>query len=138
MKFDYKVAEEVAIQWVSEFVDLYAMSENTDEDLKDNYPQVIQAVRLGLLTFDNDNATLTLKDPLKTETGSLALETVQFKTRIPFSEKKKLSSGINIQKDRYEYFGRIMAYTIGQPVAMLDKIKPFDLKVIEQLSTLFI
>ncbi|MDB5131785.1 MAG: hypothetical protein JWR02_1534, partial [Mucilaginibacter sp.] len=34
-------------------------------------------------------------------------------------------------------FGRIMAFAIGQPVAMLDKIKPFDLKVIEQLSTLF-
>ena len=138
MKFDYKLAEDVAMKDVSDFVELYAMSEHTDEDLKDNYPQVIQAVRLGLLTFDNENAALTLKDPLKTESGTVALDMIQFKTRIPFSEKKKLSSGLNIQKDRYEYFGRIMAYTIGQPIAMLDKIRPFDLKVIEQLSTLFI
>lgn len=138
MKFDYKMAEDLAIKEVSEFVELFAMAEQTEEEISDNYPQVVQAVRLGLLILNNENATFTLKDPLKTESGSIALSEFQFKTRIPFSEKKKLSSGINMQKERYEYFGRVMAYTIGQPVAILDKIKPFDLKVIEQLSTLFI
>src|SRR6184192_1122159 len=102
MKFNYKVAEDVALQEVTEFVEFYAMNEQTEQDIRENYPQIIQAVRLGLLCLTDESASFSLKDPIKTESGSIALGDVQFKTRIPFSEIKKLSLGLNITKDRYE------------------------------------
>lgn len=138
MKIENKVAEEVAIEEVKEFAEFHLDKELDLEKVKEDYPDVVLAVQRGMLTFSEGKVpVLKLKDPVKTESGGIALDTITFKTRIVASKQAELAKGIDLKSDSFVYLNRMRGFYISQPVAMLDKLGKFDFKVIDQITSVF-
>ncbi len=136
---EVKVAEEVAIEELKVFAEYHLEKTINDEKLNEDYPDVLEAIKLGLLTFDDEQVpTYTLKKSIMTDNGSLALDKITFVTRIRSSEKEKLAKGIDLKNDSFKLINKLKAHLTGQPVAMLDKFpSKFDERVIDQLSSVF-
>ena len=138
MESNYVVAENVAIEDVIKFAEYHADKAFDIDQVKESYPDVIEAVRLGLLTFDDDQVpTLKLKRPVKNKAGEVTLDSIVFKTRLPVSEQERLAKGIDIKNEQMKLVNKYRAYFIKQPVAMLDEIGKFDFRVIDQVSSVF-
>lgn len=139
MKLDYKVAEDVAIAEIKEFVEYFKGVEQDETEIKTNFLYTIRALRLGLLTFDEKKTpTLILEDAIKTETGVIAVSEITFKTRLTTSEYQRILNSTDGKKNDIGLYFRTRAFLIGQPVAMLDKFSRFDEKAIVEISTLFL
>lgn len=131
------VAESVAIAEVTEFVNKFKFKPITEDALLKDFSEVIYAMQLGVLTFNDLIPTLTLQEPIMTVAGNVHKDKVVFKTRILASEQEKLSRGMDLKNQMLLYLQKSQAYLIGEPVAMLDKFSRLDNKIIEQLTTLF-
>lgn len=139
MKKEIKIAKEVAVKEVKEFVEYFMDEEFEDSFIEDAYPYVVKAVMYGLLTFDDEkNPKYILREPLKSESGNLNVTEIEFLTRITVSQKKALLKGLDPFKDSFELLMKSFATIIRQPVAMLDKLNRFDFKALEQIATVFL
>ncbi|MBB6236491.1 hypothetical protein HDC90_001103 [Pedobacter sp. AK013] len=133
------IEENLAIVEVSEFVNQFKIKPCEEQEVKDLYPEVILAVQFGLMVLKTkEKPEFKLKEPVKNLENEVSLDSVSFKTRIVASEQRKLSAGLDLKKEPLLFGHKCMAYIIGQPLIMLDKFCPFDYKVIEQMSTLFL
>lgn len=133
-----KVPTDQAIAELQLFVEKYDGKVKKDYEIENDYPQVLEAVEKGLLSFDEDlKPTLRLKDPIKNTEGEVSVSEISFRTRIKPTQLSDIMKGLDIGKNQLEYSLRIHAYLTGQPKAMLDKFSKFDYKVIDQLSTVF-
>lgn len=134
-----KIPKETAIEEIKKFVYENLDVKKQDYEIESDYPQMLKAVELGLLTFDDKNhPTLVLKEPIKNDDGDVSLSEVKFRNRIKPSQLKEIMKGLDIQKNQVEYVQRQLAYISMQSVAMLDKFSRFDYKVIDQISTVFL
>jgi len=132
------VTEEVAISYVKEFAEYHRDKTISIEKVKEDYPDVIEAVMLGLLTFDEDQTPrYTLKRPLKGEGSSVLKATVEFKTRIPVRDLERITKGINPEKEAVKFGNVMRAYIIKEPIEIFDKFGKFDTRVIDQVSSVF-
>ncbi len=138
MNNEIKVTEEVAVSEVKAFAE-YHLEKIIDEDkVREDYPDAIEAVKSGLLTFDeNQVPKLSLKKPIKSESGDISLSEVKFRTRIVTSEQESIAKGIDIKNDMLRFVNKLKSAYISQPKAMLDKFGKFDLRVIEQVVSVF-
>ena len=137
---EFKVAEEVALTEVKEFIDYHLDDEIETDQVSKDYKEVVKAVMLGNLDLtDKDSPVLTLRKPIKKEGGATDTDKVTFLTRIKKSQMAALAKGIDINKDAIGFANRMTAYLIQQPaVAMLDLFGKQDMKVIDQLTGLFL
>lgn len=136
---EYKIAEEVAITELKIFIE-YHLDDTIDESqVSKDYAVVLKAMQRGLLDIsDMDAPALTLKSPIKTDSGAIDQSKITFLTRIPKSKLAGLSKGFDIIKNPIGFANVLTAYLIQQPaVAMLDKYSKVDMKVIDQLTGLF-
>jgi hypothetical protein len=136
---EFKIAEEVAITELKTFIE-YHLDETIDESqVGRDYKEVLKAMQRGLLDVsDMDAPVLTLKTPIKTDSGNVDQSKITFLTRIPKSKLASLSKGFDIIKNPIGFANVLTAYLIQQPaVAMLDKYSKVDMKVIDQLTGLF-
>jgi hypothetical protein len=138
METKIEITEEVAVSEVKAFAE-YHLEKSLDEDkVREDYPDAIEAVKQGLLTFDdNQSPSLKLKKPIKTESGDVALADIKFRTRIVTSEQESIAKGIDIKNDMLRFVNKLKSAYISQPKAMLDKFGKFDLRVIEQVVSVF-
>lgn len=134
-----KVPEEQAVMEVKAFAEYHKEKGIADEKITEDYPDIIEAVKLGLLVFDDEQTpTLTLKKPVKTTEGNVALDRIVFKTRIRASEKEKLTKGIDLEGEQVLLLNKLKAFFMQQPKAYLDKLESkFDERVIDQICTVF-
>ncbi|OOQ57121.1 hypothetical protein [Mucilaginibacter pedocola] len=141
IKFDYVVAEEVAVEELKDFIEEITVEEITAEEVLSSYPQVVKAIRFGLLLLNGDDSSkkpeYTLREPILTETGGVAYAKLDINTRITFNEKKRLAKGLK-KGDDIEIGGRLLAHSTGLTTSLLDKLSRFDFKVLEQLFTVFV
>lgn len=131
--------EEIAVKEVKAFIE-YHMDEEIDEaQVSKDYWDVVKAVMRGLLNLDNiESPILTLKQPIKTEDGSIDTGSITFLTRIPASKQAAIAKGLDLNKDTLTYINRVTTYLTQLPVvAMLDKIGKVDMKVINHIIPLF-
>jgi len=137
---EFKLPEETAIEEMAAFVTHHTDVDLEPGEVKDKYPNAVKALRRGLLTFDDDhNAAYTLREPVITaDKNSVHLASVTFRTRITTEEQQRLSKSVDMKKDGMLYSHKLLAHIIGQPVNMLDKIDKLDVKVIEQVASLFL
>lgn len=134
-----KVTKEIAIKEMQKFVEKYDDKQKEDYEIENDYPTAIEAITRGLLVFDNEsNPTYTLKDPIRNSEGDIAVDKIDFRTRIKPQQLSDIMKGLDISKNQIEYTLRCLAYITKQPKAMLDKFEKFDYKVIEQVSTVFL
>lgn len=132
------VSKDVALEDLENFINHYSKKPCDKTTLSDSYPDALDAIMDGYLSFDeNQVPKLKLKHPVKAEDNSIALSELDFKTRIKPTTKADLGKGLDIGKDVLTYQLRAIAYIIGQPVAMLDKLSPFDYDVVSQVSAVF-
>lgn len=133
------ISREVAIEEIRSFLGKYIRrTEFTDEKIEEDYPDVLEAVQMGLITFDDKKVpTFTLETPIKNEDGDVAVEKVTFRTRVKPTTKAALGEGIDLRKQAIKYSLNVIAYIIDQPKPMLDKFEPFDYDVIQQTSSVF-
>lgn len=135
---EFVVAEEIAIQELTDVVEEHTDEVVEPEDIKETYPAALKAIKLGLLTFTDDKTPiLKLKSPVMSEAGNVSLDEIKFRTRILTTDKERLSKGVDLKKEPLLYGYKVMSFIIGQPKAMLDKLSKFDYKVVEQMCSLF-
>jgi hypothetical protein len=133
------ITKEMAIQEIQKFIEKFEETKKDEFKVENDYPQVIQAMQSGLLSFNSDSIpSFKLKYPILNEDKQVALDSVSFRTRIKPTQLRDIMKGLDIGKNQIEYTLRCLAYITGQPVAMLDKLEKFDYKVIEQVSTVFL
>jgi len=133
------IDREVAIVEVRNFLNHFNRKQDpSDQNIEELYPDVLEAVQLGLLVFNGEKSpVLTLEKPIENDEGIVSLSSVEFRTRIKPSTKANLSEGIDLRKQAVKYSLNVVAYIIDQPKPMLDKFSPFDYDVIQQVSSVF-
>jgi hypothetical protein len=133
------VSKEVALDDLEKFVNYYSKKPVERSTLSDGYPDVLDAIMEGYLSFDeNQVPKLKLKDAIKgEESGNVVLDSLDFKTRIKPLDKANLGKGLSITTDILTYQLRITAHIIGQPISMLDKLSPYDYDVVSQVASVF-
>lgn len=132
------IEEKVALQELTNFLNIHLMSQVKEEEVKEDYPILLKAVESGNLIL-NEEPVYKLTQPLKgEESQEVILEEVKFKTRIKPSQLANLSRGLNLSKDSFQYALACTAFIISQPKGFLDKFNKRDYTVIQQLSAVFL
>jgi len=131
-----KVSEEVAISEIVEFVNHHSVVPRGEEEIKEEYQVSILAVQKGLLVINDNVPVYTLKEPINPD-GEFALSKIEFKTRIRPNEHSRLSKGLNLQKESFEYSLRCLAFLSQISQGELNKLSKFDYTVVQQLGTVF-
>ena len=136
---DFKVAEEVAVTEVKEFIEYHLDEEISEEQVKSDYWDVVKAVmRANLNLSDKDAPVLTLLKPIKSESGQFDMSEIKFVTRLVKSKLAILGKGLDLSKDRLTFANRMTAHSCGlESASMLDLIGKNDMHVIDQLVGLF-
>jgi uncharacterized UPF0160 family protein len=133
-----KVAEEVALKQLQQFVNKYTYNEVEFAKLQEDYPQALKAIQKGLLVFDDQLVpTYSLAFPIETEIVENSIKTVQFKTRIKPRTLANITKGIEVSKNQMAFTLKCLAYLSGLSEGELDLLEKFDYKAIEQVSTVF-
>lgn len=134
-----KVSRENALDELRVFVEENIFEELSDEKLEDQYPQVLKSLMDGSLTL-GDTPTYQLREPVKDAKGEeTVLEKVQFKSRLTVGDKTRISKGINMKEEGLRYSYALMAEVMNlKSTAYLSKMHKYDVRVCEQLSTLFV
>lgn len=134
-----KLTNEQAVKEVQKFVEKYDDKKKEDWEIENDYPHVIEALKLGLLSFNEESKPFyKLKYPIKNEEGEVSVTDIDFRTRIKPNDLANVMKGLDISKNQIEYTLRCLSYITKQPKAMLDRFEKFDYKVIEQVSTVFL
>lgn len=133
------ISKDVALDDLEKFVNHFSKKPVERNTLSESYPDVLEAIMDGNLSFDeNQVPTLKLNTPLKSENNTeVTLESLTFKTRVKPSDKANIGKGLSIQTDILTYQLRMTAHIIGQPVAILDRLSPYDYDVVSQVSAVF-
>jgi len=144
MENNIVVEKEVALNELRVFLEIFLFEELEDKRIQKDYPQVLSALMKGKLILPNseneeDNPIYTLEEPVLTKTGVVDLTKVKFSTRITVSEKESIASKTDLRENPLGYSYACMAKVMNlHSKAYLDKFSRYDLKVCEQLSTLFV
>lgn len=134
-----KVSEEIAIKEIQKFVEEFEGVKKDDWQVKDHYPQMLQAIQEGNLVFDDKSKPrLTLKQPIMNDDGEVSLSEIDFRTRIKPTQLAEIMKGVDLSKNQLEYSLRAISYLTKQSRVMLDKFGKFDYKVIDQIATVFL
>lgn len=139
MKKEAVISKEVALDDLEKFINNFSKKEVERNTLSELYPDVLDGIMEGFVTFDESTLipTLKLKEPLKDDQGNTVVSEVNFKTRIKPSDKANIAKGLTIQTDILTYQLRMTAHIVGQPVSFLDKLSSYDYDIVSQISTVF-
>lgn len=123
---------------VNKFVKKHVRVPATNDDLEKGYPDVLDAIMDGFLSFDAEGLPVfKLSSPIKNDKGDVSISEVTFKTRIKPLTLADLAKGLNPQTEVFTLQLRMTAHIIGQPIAMLDKFSAYDYDAISQLGSIF-
>lgn len=136
------IEKEVAIvelgNLVNKYVKKHVRTDATNDDLEKGYPDVLDAIMDGFLSFDAEGLPVyKLSSPIKNDKGDISLSEITFKTRIKPLTLADLAKGLHPQNEIFTLQLRMTSYIIGQPIAMLDKFSPYDYDVISQVGSIF-
>lgn len=137
---DYVIAEDVAIEEVKAFIQYHTDKPTTSEKVEEKYASLLSSFMRGLLDFSKPDAPVfKLREPIKSESGEIAVESITFKTRMLSSDYQNLSRGINLEKDQFK-LGNVITAHLAQlgTTAMLDKFpNKHDFKTVQEITALF-
>lgn len=132
------INEEVALNELESFINRFVKKPVTREEIKETYPDVLDAIMDGFLSFKEDGSPLlNLKNPIKNVNGEVSISEINFRTRIKPTTLADLAKGLNAQKELFTLQLRMVAYIIDQPTVMLDNFSRYDYDVLTQISTVF-
>jgi len=108
-----------------------------DDDVlvnENNY--IISAIQKGLLTIENNIPTYTLLKPIGE--GDISVDKINFRTRIKPMDNARITQGLDISKNQFEYILRCNCFLTGQSKGIYNSFEKYDLKVIEQICSIFL
>lgn len=110
----------------------------TIEEVENSEP-VLESLEDGRLSgLDEDEPKYRLEEKLLTEDGEVFLEVIEFnRKRIKPTQMASLAKGIDPQKNGIEFSLRCIAFIIGQPVAVLDKLSKEDFNFLQEFTVNF-
>ena len=96
-----EISTEIAIEELTTFLKKYRKKDFrrgkvTEEDIKKDYVDVIEAIEDGLLVFKNGNPVYTLSSPLKNSEGTVILKDITFRSRVRPADKAIVMNGLDI------------------------------------------
>lgn len=144
-KIEKNISADVAFDEVKLFVAKHNKKEIkrgklTDEKIKEDYEDVIEAVEEGRLTFDdNHNATYQLISPLYAEAqdSSLVKKEVKFKSRIKQVEKITIMDGIDPDKQKGTYVLKLFSLGSRLSLTEIKLLEDEDYTIINQICSVF-
>lgn len=131
---------EASLKELKKFLGIWKDDETFDDDkMQKDYPDILKALQVGLLIFEGDKMVpkYILAEAVTSESGAVVLSEVSFKTRVKPSTQADLADGLKLETQTLKYALRLMAFIIGQPVAMIDNLNRKDYSVIQQVSSVF-
>jgi len=136
---DIVIAEEHATQIVLEFVNHHSSRPKTEDDVKEDFEDVISAVMYGQLNLDDKEAPkMLLREPILTEKGEVDKTEIHFKTRVKPMDYETIGRGLDLKKQSIRFGNLLTAHLCGLEVpAYLNKLNKFDYKTVQQLTGLF-
>ena len=140
MKKDYVITEELVLVDLRNLIESYVSlpTERTDEEIKEAYPHVIYAMRMGNLDLTQEKPIFKLFHTIKNDDDEIAYEELKIKTRIPTLEMEKLTKGINMKTELLKMNNQLLSYIGGVPKAILDKMHKTDVMVLTELMSIFL
>ena len=140
MKKDYVITEELVLVDLRNLIESYDSlpTERTDEEIKEDYPHIIYAMRMGNLNLSEDKPKFELFNPISDDEGNVAYDVLKIKTRIPTSDMEKITKGINMKTELLKMNNQLLSYIGGVPKAILDKMSKTDTSVLTELMAIFL
>lgn len=140
-----KVGKEVAIKELEDFLKIHLKKEFRrglidEEKIKEDYPDVIEAIEDGLLVFDEKHKpTYKLRYPLfeKAENQELVVKEVKIRTRIKGADKSVLLNGLNPQKELGTYIVKTISYITQLSITEVKELEREDYDTLNQLCSVF-
>lgn len=132
------IAEELALEELSSFINKWVKKPESKGDLKEAYPNTFEAISEGRFILDEAKTpTLKLQEPLKNDEGGIFISELTFKTRIKPSTQADLGDGLNLSTQQAKYALRLISYISGQPIAVLDRLSRLDYDTVSEISAVF-
>lgn len=132
------ISKDVALTEIETLINKFVKKPVPFEEIEETYPDILDGIMDGQITFDNDGVPVfKLKEPIKSESGEVVLDVVNFKTRIKPTELREIAKGIDLKKDPLGLQLTMVAFITGQPVKMIDNYGRYDHDIINQVCTIF-
>lgn len=131
------ISEEVALNELEVFINEWVEKPEPKDKLKESYPNILEALTLGNLVFENNVPTYTLSTPVTNVKGDVSLSEITFRTRISPSNQAGLGKGLNIQLDQLQYALNCISYIINQPIAIIDNFGKRDYNTVREIASVF-
>lgn len=140
-----KVATSVAISEVEVFLKKHLSKEYrrglmTEEKVKEDYLDVIEAVEDGLLVFEKGRPVYTLRVPLfeGAEDSSLVVKTVNgIRSRIKEADRALVMDGIDIEKKQGTFVLKMLSFITQLSLTELKQLEKEDYRVLQQIASVF-
>jgi len=140
-----KVDSEVALKELKEFLKKYKSKEIrrgtlTDEKIKEDYVDVLEAIEDGLLVFDEkSHPSYTLESPLfeDAENQDLIVRQVNFRSRVKAADKTLVMDGLDFEKQRGTYVVKLLSYITKLSITEVKQLGNEDFVVLNQLCSVF-
>lgn len=140
-KITQVVSTKQAVKEAREFIyfhdDLKVGKLKNDDDVITDSPYIVSAIERGLLVI-NENKVPVYELTKPIGEGDHIVSKIEFKTRIKPMENAAITKGLDISKNQFEYILRCNCYLTGQAKGVFDNFEKYDLKVIEQICSLFL
>ncbi len=131
------VTREVAEQDVNRWLDYRRVREKKRKDNESGIDELIELVEEGVLSIDEDcSITFNLGQPLKNESGSIALSELVFKPRLKQHEVTAHLKGAGTDVD-----ARVLAYiaaATGKAKGILGKLDVSDYNIAQSIALFFL
>jgi hypothetical protein len=137
MKNKEVISEEVALNDLEAFVNEWVEKPETKDKLSESYPNILEALIMGNLVFENNIPSYTLATPVKNTKGEISISEITFRTRISPSNQAGLGKGLNIQLDQLQYALNCISYIINQPIAIIDNFGKRDYNAVREIASVF-
>jgi len=133
------LTEKLAVKELQKLILAFNFEKVEDYKILEDYPQVVTAIKKGLLVFDEKNLVpkYNLAFPVIKDSDETSVKVVNFRTRIKPLDMISITKGLNMAKQQQEYILICLSYLSGLSKGELNLIEKFDYKVIEQVSTIF-
>ncbi len=137
------MSTEVAIEEISKFLQIHLPKEfrrgkMTEEKIKEDYIDVIEAIEDGVLVFDEHNKpSYKLQNPIKNENGEAVITEISFRARIKGADKTILMNGIDPKKQLGDYMIKVISYMTQLESALVKKLDKQDFEVLNQICSVF-
>lgn len=145
MENQTKISNEVAVKELTAFLQKHKAKDfrrgkMSDEIIREDYIDVIEAIEDGLLIFDEKNSpTYTLRNPLdkgKSDKG-LEVSQVTFRSRIREADKNLLMDGLDVKKQMGTYTIKYIAFICQLHMVDVKRLEKDDFDVLNQICSVF-